>query len=313
MKEIFSHETVLLHETVMSLAPQSSGIYVDATMGSGGHTRKLLEASAPQGTVIALDQDERAIEAAKSWQGAYEGRLDVIRANFREITTVLQERGIQKINGLLCELGVSSPQLDEADRGFSYQHDAPLDMRMDRRIKQSAKDLLERLEAPKLADLFWRYGEERWAKRIAEFIVTERARRPLVNTGDLVEVIKKAVPQGARKDGPHPAKRVFQALRIAVNDELGALESLLEQLPDLLAPEANVAIITFHSLEDRIVKQFFAAQAITCVCPPRSPICTCGHQARFTVVTRKPILPSGQELSKNPRARSAKLRVAKRK
>ena len=313
MSEGFAHTTVLLQEAVAMLQPgSSSGIYVDGTMGAGGHTRAILHACSPFGRVLALDQDARAIAAADTWRMDFVPRLTIVQANFRDLRAVLKEQGIDKAAGIVCDLGVSSPQLDEGERGFSYQHDAPLDMRMDQRQPTSAKDLVANLDERQLAEIFRRYGEENWSLRIASFIVKERANHPIETTGDLVDVIKKAVPAGARREGPHPAKRVFQALRIKVNDELGALEDLLTIAPEILLPGARIAIITFHSLEDRLVKQSFAKEAAQCICPPRTPICTCKHVARMKIVTRKPIVPSPQEVEENPRARSAKLRVAER-
>ncbi len=312
MNEGFTHTTVLLQEAVAMLRPQNHATYVDLTLGAGGHTRALLAASGPLGKVIAFDQDEHAVLAAQSFQSEYKDRLTIVRANFRDVRAALDELSIDKVDGLLCDLGVSSPQLDEGERGFSYQHDAPLDMRMDQRQRMSAKDLVAKLDARELTEIFRFYGEEKWAARIASFIVKERIEHPIETTGHLVEVIKKAVPAAARRDGPHPAKRVFQALRIKVNDELGALEDVLAIAPDILRPEARIAMITFHSLEDRLVKQSFVKESRECICPPHTPICTCSHVARMKIITRKPILPSQDEIVDNPRARSAKLRVAER-
>ncbi len=312
MNEGFAHTTVLLQEAVAMLRPKNDATYVDLTLGAGGHTRALLEASAPLGKVIAFDQDERAILAAQSFLSEFKDRLTLVRANFRDVRAVLNELSIDKVDGLLCDLGVSSPQLDEGERGFSYQHDAPLDMRMDQRQKMSAKDLVAKLDARELTDIFRTYGEEKWATRIASFIVKERIEHPIETTGQLVEVIKKAVPAAARRDGPHPAKRVFQALRIKVNDELGALEDVLAIAPDILHLGARIAMITFHSLEDRLVKQSFVNESRECICPPHTPICTCSHVARLKIITRKPVLPTEKEIADNPRARSAKLRVAER-
>jgi len=308
----FIHRAVLLRQAVEALQPRSGGIYVDGTLGAGGHTRALLDAAQPAGRVIAFDQDQRAIANAELWRGEYGNRLNLIHDNFRAVKTHLADLGIDTVDGMLFDLGVSSPQLDEAERGFSYNHNAALDMRMDHRLQRTAATLLSTLSERELTTIFREYGEEKWAPRIASFIVRERMAGPISTTGQLVDLIKAAVPAAARRTGPHPAKRVFQALRIAVNDEIGALEELLKQIPECLHASARVAVITFHSLEDRLVKQRFAHDARGCVCPPHIPQCICGHKASLRVITRKPILPEEWELSANARARSAKLRVAER-
>ena len=308
----FVHQPVLLRQAVEALRPQNGGVYVDGTLGAGGHTRALLDASKPAGRVIAFDQDRHAIANAERWRKEYGDRLLLIHDNFRTVQTRLAAMGIKTVDGMVFDLGVSSPQLDEAERGFSYNNDALLDMRMDHRQDRSAATLLGSLSERELTVMLRQYGEEKWASRIASFIVSERANRAITTTGQLVDLIKAAVPAAARRTGPHPAKRVFQALRIAVNDELGALEELLEQIPACLRGSARAAVITFHSLEDRLVKQRFALHARDCVCPPKTPRCTCGHRATMRVITRKPILPDERELADNARARSAKLRVAER-
>lgn len=312
MSELFVHETVLPGEAVMALNPRAGGVFVDATMGGGGHTRRLLAACAPDGTVIGIDQDERAIAHAEIWGRAYGRRLVVKRANFAAIADVLSDIGVARVDGLLMDLGVSSVQLDEAERGFSYQHDAPLDMRMDRRQRTSARTLLAELPERQITQILREYGEEKWASRIAAFIVRQRVLTPLDTTGQLVDLIKAAIPASARRDGPHPAKRSFQALRIAVNRELDVLADVLERLPDVLAPGGRIAVISFHSLEDRAVKQAFARAVRPCTCPPRQPVCTCHKVPTLRLVTRKPIEPTAQEVEGNPRARSAKMRVAER-
>lgn len=297
---------------IRALCPVSDGVYADATLGGGGHVRELLAQSAPGGRVIAVDRDERAIAHASKWLGAKQERVTLVRGDFRDLALHLQEAGALQVDGLVCDLGVSSPQLDDEERGFTYRADAPLDMRMDRSQRRTAADLLRDSSAEELARIIREYGEERWAARIAAFIVRERTRTPVESTGQLVDIIKAAIPAAARREGPHPAKRTFQALRIAVNDELGALRALLEQLPQVLTPGARAAIITFHSLEDRLVKQSFQLAARDCVCPPGLPQCVCGHRATLRIITRKPILPQDDEIAANPRARSAKLRVAER-
>ncbi|MCY0874846.1 MAG: 16S rRNA (cytosine(1402)-N(4))-methyltransferase RsmH [Firmicutes bacterium] len=312
MHSAFQHETVLLEETVAALQPTGDSVILDGTLGGGGHTRLWLERSGPSGRVIAIDQDERAIRHAQQWGAAYGDRLQVVRANFEDAGSVLRELGVDAVDGILLDLGVSSPQLDEAQRGFSYQHDAPLDMRMDRRMETTAADLLRDRTERELTVLFRDYGEEKWAARIASFVVRERGQRPVETTGQLVDLIKAAIPAAARREGGHPAKRVFQALRIAVNGELSVLERFLQEAPDLLRVGGRMAVISFHSLEDRIVKQAYANAAKTCVCPPQQPMCTCNKRQTLRVLTRKPIEPSDAELERNQRARSAKLRVAER-
>ena len=308
----FFHVTVMRQAAVRALCPVTDGVYVDATLGGGGHVRELLAQSAPCGRVIAVDRDERAIAHTQSWLGAERGRVRLVRGDFRDLAQHLQEAGVAQVDGLVCDLGVSSPQLDDEKRGFTYRADAPLDMRMDRSQRRTAADFLRDSSAVELARILRDYGEERWAARIAAFIAEARARAPVETTGQLVDIIKAAIPAAARREGPHPAKRTFQALRIAVNDELGALSALLEQLPQILAGGGRAAIITFHSLEDRLVKQSFQLAARDCVCPPGLPRCVCGHRATLRIVTRRPILPQDDEIAANPRARSAKLRVAQR-
>ncbi len=308
----FAHHTVLLHETIDLLQVHSGGVYVDGTMGGGGHTRALLEASGPDGTVIAIDQDQVAMDHAKVWGEPWKDHLILVKGNFRDIKIHLQTLGINRVDGIVCDLGVSSPQLDRGERGFSYQHEALLDMRMNEVGTVTARDLLNHRDAAELTKIFRDYGEEKWAARVAERIVQERKKKPIETTTELVEVIKAAIPAAARRTGPHPARRIFQALRIAVNDELGALEQLLADLPDCLNKGGRIAMISFHSLEDRIVKKFFQWEATDCICPPHLPKCVCGHVARLKLVIRKPVLPSNDEVEMNPRARSAKLRIAER-
>ncbi|WP_245926293.1 16S rRNA (cytosine(1402)-N(4))-methyltransferase RsmH [Sulfoacidibacillus thermotolerans] len=310
--EGFVHHTVLQNEAVEALCRSADGIYVDGTLGAGGHTRALLDACAPNGRVIAFDQDQQAIEYANEWRAHYGDRLVLVRDNFRRMDHYLLQMGMPKVQGILCDLGVSSPQLDDAWRGFSYQQDAPLDMRMDHRQSLTARELVNTCSERELADLFFDYGEERWAKRIAQFIVAQRQIQEIVTTEQLVSIIKAAIPAAARKEGPHPAKRVFQALRIAVNEEMAALEELLSKVPQLLAPGGRVGFITFHSLEDRLVKRFFSQYAKDCVCPPHFPQCVCHHQATLRIITKKAVVPTEAEIARNPRARSAKLRVAER-
>lgn len=308
----FYHVSVLLEETVQALAPRRGGRYIDGTLGGGGHAEAVLERSAPDGMLLGLDQDETALAAAGRRLARFGARVRLRHGNFARMAEVAAEEGFTGADGVLFDLGVSSPQLDVAERGFSYQHDAPLDMRMDRTQPTSAADLVNQLPEEELARIIREYGEERWAKRIAQFIVQRRQKQPIETTGELVDLIKAAVPAAARRAGPHPAKRTFQALRIAVNDELGALQKGLQAAVRVLRPGGRIAVISFHSLEDRICKETFAALARGCVCPPELPVCTCGSKPELKILTRRPVTASLQELERNPRARSAKLRVAEK-
>lgn len=292
------------------LAPRPGDIAVDCTLGGGGHTKAMWQKMECSGRLIAIDQDLVAIANAKA---TLPPEITVVHDNFRNLHSILLALDITKADRIFFDLGVSSPQLDEPERGFSYQHDAALDMRMNSTSGTTAAQLVNELPETELASIIWDYGEERWAKRIAEFIVARRSQEgPIATTGQLVDVIKRAIPAGARRDGPHPAKRTFQALRIAVNHELDVLSSALETAIDVLAPGGRVAVITFHSLEDRIVKQVFREQEKGCVCPPRLPVCVCGQKPKVAVITKKPVLPQSEEIERNPRSRSAKLRVAER-
>lgn len=308
----FHHVSVLRKETIANLITDTSGVYVDCTLGGGGHSRALADQLTGQATIIGLDQDRDAIAAATERLADTSCRHIFVQRNFRYISEVLDELGIDTVDGIMFDLGVSSYQLDTPDRGFSYMQDGPLDMRMDRSQGRSAYDVVNGYSEADLYRIIKDYGEERWAKRIAEFIVKERQEKPLERTEELVQVIKKAIPAGARKDGPHPAKRTFQAIRIEVNDELGILKDSLEHAAQRLKRGGRLCVITFHSLEDRIAKQTLRLLATDCICPPDMPVCTCHHQA-ILKVKRQPILPSPEELDLNPRARSAKLRVGIRK
>lgn len=308
----FHHVSVLRKETIANLITDTSGVYVDCTLGGGGHSRALADQLTGQATIIGLDQDRDAIAAATERLADTSCRHIFVQRNFRYISEVLDELGIDTVDGIMFDLGVSSYQLDTPDRGFSYMQDGPLDMRMDRSQGRSAYDIVNGYSEADLYRIIKDYGEERWAKRIAEFIVKERQEKPLERTEELVQVIKKAIPAGARKDGPHPAKRTFQAIRIEVNDELGILKDSLEHAAQRLKRGGRLCVITFHSLEDRIAKQTLRLLATDCICPPDMPVCTCHHQA-ILKVKRQLILPSPEELDLNPRARSAKLRVGIRK
>ncbi|MBX5435595.1 MAG: 16S rRNA (cytosine(1402)-N(4))-methyltransferase RsmH [Alicyclobacillaceae bacterium] len=309
MLETFEHSTVLLTEAVDAVRPRDGGRYIDCTLGGGGHTRLLLERSAPSGRVLALDQDLAAIRHAGVALAAYRSRLTVVHANFRQIRDVARETGFAPADGVLFDLGVSSPQFDEAQRGFSYRWDAPLDMRMDVTRGKTAAWWVNEADESELARIFFEYGEERFARRIARAIVKHRVRAPVETTGELADIVKQAIPAAARRGGGHPARRVFQALRIAVNDELNALAEALPGAFDILAPGGRMAVITFHSLEDRMVKRAFVDWSRGCVCPPEFPVCRCGRKPGARILTRRPITPSEQEILRNHRARSAKLRV----
>ncbi|NMA69156.1 MAG: 16S rRNA (cytosine(1402)-N(4))-methyltransferase RsmH [Desulfitobacterium sp.] len=307
----FQHVTVLLQETVEGVFRDPAGTYVDCTLGGGGHSALILSKLGPEGKIVGFDQDPLAIaNAEKRFQG--DSRVILVEKNFENLEESLASLDLLPVQGIIFDLGVSSPQLDEAERGFSYMRDAELDMRMDPSNPISAKTLVNEWSAEELVELIWKYGEERWSKRIAEFIVQYRQEKEIETTGELVEIIKKAIPVGARREGPHPAKRTFQALRIGVNDELGVLERTLDQVIRCLAPGGRVGVITFHSLEDRIVKEKFQSWLGRCTCPPGFPICQCRAKPLARLINRKPILPSEEEINANPRARSSKLRIAEK-
>ena len=304
----FQHVSVLLQECIDGLAIRPDGIYVDGTTGGGGHSLEIVK-RLTTGRLICIDQDLDAHAAAKIRLAEYLDKITFVHDNFGNIGQILDGLGIAQIDGMLMDIGVSSYQLDEAERGFSYQQDAPLDMRMDESKPFSAYDVVNTYSEADLNRIIYTYGEERWAKRIAQFIVKQRELAPIQTTGELVDVIKKAIPKGARKDGPHPAKRTFQAIRIEVNAELEVLENAIAQAAQRLTAGGRLCIITFHSLEDRIVKEAFRKQENPCGCPPEFPVCVCGKKPKGKIVTRKPIIPSPQELQQNPRSRSAKLRI----
>ncbi len=308
----FNHVSVLLNECIEGLKIKPSGIYVDGTLGGGGHSFKILQ-HLTTGKLIGIDQDQDALKAATERLKIFEDRFIPYHSNFSELTKVLTDLEIQKFDGLLLDLGVSSYQLDEAERGFSYMNDGKLDMRMNQSDSFTAYDVVNGYSEAKLTEIITDYGEENWANRIAKFIVQERAEKPIETTFELVDVIKKAIPAAARKDGPHPAKRTFQAIRIEVNNELRIIEQTIEAAVSRLNKGGRIAIITFHSLEDRIVKNAYKKLAQGCTCPPEFPVCICGGKAKIKIITKKPILPSDDEVENNPRARSAKLRIAEKK
>ena len=305
--EGFTHNSVLLKETVNALPLETGKIFLDCTLGGGGHSEYLLKNT--EGRLIAVDKDAFAIDYAKNRLRPFEGRVTFVKDDYRNIGHILDDLNIERIDGAMLDLGVSSFQLDDKQRGFSYNEDAPLDMRMDRDDPFSAYDVVNGYEKEDLARIIFRYGEEKFANRIAEQIVKDR---PLNTTLELVESIKKAIPAAARRNGPHPARRTFQAIRIETNRELVFLKDTLETIIDRLNEGGRIAVISFHSLEDRIVKETFRNEEDPCICPPEFPVCVCGRKSKGKVITRKPIVPSEKELVMNQRARSAKLRVFER-
>jgi len=308
----FHHVSVLLDECIDNLNIKPDGVYVDCTMGGAGHSKEIVKRLSKDGLFIGFDQDINAINTAKERLSEYSDRVKFVHSNFQNLKSELEKIGIFKIDGVLADLGVSSHQLDEADRGFSYMQDAPLDMRMDIRCSFSAYDVVNTYSEEELAKIIKDYGEDNWAKRIAKFIVDGRQEKNIETTGELVEIIKKAIPKKARIDGPHPAKRTFQAIRIEVNNELGVITEMIDDAASIMNEEGRICIITFHSLEDRIVKNAFRDLATDCICPPHIPLCQCDKEALVKVISRKPILPTDKEVEENPRSRSAKLRVAER-
>lgn len=307
----FEHVSVLLKETVDGLDIKPDGIYVDGTLGGGGHSEEILS-RLTTGKLIGIDQDENALRAASERLKPFGERFIPVRDNFSNILSVLKDLNIDRIDGMMMDLGVSSHQLDEADRGFSYRYDAPLDMRMDQRSQLDAYKVVNTYSEDELNRIMKEYGEEKWARRIAQFICEARAEKPVETTLELVDLIYKAIPAGARKEGGHPAKRTFQAIRIEVNGELEIIKQTIEDITSVLNKNGRISIITFHSLEDRLVKQTYKALAQGCICPPEIPVCVCNNKPKLKVITRKPVLPSDEELEHNARSKSAKLRVAKK-
>lgn len=306
----FEHKSVLLEETVDSLNIKLDGIYVDGTLGGGGHAFEVCSRLGEKGRLIGIDQDADAIRAASERLSVFGDRVTVVRNNYVNIAEVLASLGIEKVDGIYLDLGVSSYQLDTAERGFTYrEEDAPLDMRMDQRGSETAADIVNTYSESDLYRIIRDYGEDRFAKNIAKHIVKRRQEKPFETAGELAETIRAAIPARVRATGGHPAKRTFQAIRIELNHELDVLENSIDRMIDFLNPGGRLSIITFHSLEDRIVKNKFRENENPCICPPEFPVCMCGRKSRGRVVTRKPVLPSEEELSVNKRSKSAKLRV----
>lgn len=308
---MFEHVSVLLKETVDGLDIKPDGIYVDGTLGGGGHSDEILK-RLDTGLLIGIDQDENALKAASERLKDYGDRFLPVRDNFSNILAVLKRLNIEKIDGMMMDLGVSSHQLDEADRGFSYRFDAPLDMRMDQRSALDAYQVVNTYSEDELNRIIKEYGEENWARRIAKFICEARAEKPVETTQELVDLVYKAIPANARREGGHPAKRTFQAIRIEVNGELEILKQTIEDITSVLNKNGRISVITFHSLEDRLIKHTFKGLAQGCICPPELPMCMCNNKPKVKIITRKPILPSETELEVNSRSKSAKLRVAKK-
>ena len=309
---VFKHKSVLLEETVNGLNIKPDGIYVDGTLGGGGHAYEVCSRLNEKGRFIGIDQDEAAIEAASARLRDFGERVTIVRSNYCDMKLQLQKLGIDKVDGIVLDLGVSSYQLDTAERGFSYRVDVPLDMRMDRRQKMTAKDIVNDYSEMDLFRIIRDYGEDKFAKNIAKHIVMEREKGPIETTGQLIEIIKRAIPMKFQKTAGHPAKRTFQAIRIELNRELEVLRESLDDMIEMLNEDGRICIITFHSLEDRIVKGIFKKNEDPCTCPSHFPVCVCGNVSKGRVVTRKPILPSEEELEANSRSKSAKLRIFER-
>ncbi len=307
----WTHCPVLLEECIQGLKIRPDGIYVDGTLGRAGHSCEIAR-RLTTGRLIGIDLDQAALEAAQVRLASWSDRVQLVHANFARLPDVLDELGVEKVDGVLLDLGVSSPQLDDPERGFSYRYDAPLDMRMDRQQHLSAADIVNGWPEEELTRLFSRYGEERYSASIARKIVQVRQDRPIATTLELVDVIRSAMPAAALREKQHPAKRVFQAIRIAVNDELTSVSSAVDAIIPRLNPGGRLCIITFHSLEDRIVKNGYTEHAKGCICPPEFPVCVCGRTPEIRLTPKKPILPTAEEIQRNPRARSAKLRIAEK-
>lgn len=308
----FKHDPVMLREVIDGLNVKENGTYIDATVGGAGHSIEIAKLLNADGLLIGIDQDPEALKAAAKKLSGFECSVKLVSSNFSDIADVVDHVGAEHVDGILMDIGVSSYQLDESSRGFTYREDVPLDMRMNPSVEITAAYIVNKEPEDKLCQIIGQYGEERWAARIAKFICERRKEGPIATTGELVDIIRAAVPKGARQEGIHPARRTFQALRIAVNDELGSLERGIKGAVKVLGSEGRLAILSYHSLEDRIVKQTFKQMEEPCTCPREMPVCICGLKPVIRVITRKPELPSDAEIERNPRARSAKLRIAQK-
>ena len=308
----FKHKSVLLFETIDNLNIKPDGIYVDGTLGGGGHSFQILKRLGDGGRLIGIDQDEDALKAAGERLAIFEDKVTTVRSNYCHMKQVLHDLGIQKVSGIVLDLGVSSYQLDEPERGFTYSEDVPLDMRMDRRNPKTAKNIVNEYSEMELFRIIRDYGEDKFAKNIAKHIVAAREKKEIETTGELIEIIKAAIPAKVRATGGHPAKKTFQAIRIELNAELEVLQNSLDEMIDLLEDGGRICIITFHSLEDRIVKTIYKTNENPCICPSHFPVCVCGRKPKGKVITRKPIVPSDEELEENSRSKSSKLRVFER-
>ena len=308
----FKHKSVLLFETVDNLNIKPDGIYVDGTLGGGGHSFQILKRLGDGGRLIGIDQDEDALKAAGERLAIFEDKVTTVRSNYCHMKEVLHNLGIQKVSGIILDLGVSSYQLDEPERGFTYREDVPLDMRMDRRNPKTAKNIVNEYSEMELFRIIRDFGEDKFAKNIAKHIVAAREKKEIETTGELIEIIKAAIPAKVRATGGHPAKKTFQAIRIELNAELEVLQNSLDDMIDLLEDGGRICIITFHSLEDRIVKTIYKTNENPCICPSHFPVCVCGRKPKGKVITRKPIVPSDEELEENSRSKSSKLRVFER-
>lgn len=308
----FSHVSVLLKETVEQLNIRPDGIYVDGTLGGGGHAYEVLRRLSPKGRLIGIDQDADAIKAAGERLLEFGSRVTIVRSNYCNMRLELQKLGIDRVDGILLDLGVSSFQLDSAERGFTYREDASLDMRMDRRQAKTARDIVNEYSEQELFRVIRDYGEDKFAKNIAKHIAAARAIKPIETTGELVEIIRRAIPAKVRMNGGHPAKKTFQAIRIELNGELEVLKNSLDDMIDLLKPGGRICVITFHSLEDRMVKTIFKTNENPCTCPSHFPVCVCGNKPKGRLAVKKPIVPGEEELTKNKRSKSSKLRVFER-
>lgn len=311
----FNHKSVLLEETINSLNIKPDGIYVDGTLGGAGHAARVVEKLSGKGRFIGIDQDEDALCAAKEKLSRYNDKvhIDIVKSNYKDMVNVLKSLNIEKVDGILLDIGVSSYQIDTVERGFTYKEDGPLDMRMDKSSSFSAKNVVNEYSEMELFRIIRDYGEDKFAKNIAKHIVQKRAEKPFETTGELIEAIKAAIPAKVRANGGHPAKKTFQAIRIEVNKELEVLENSIDEMIDALADGGRLSIITFHSLEDRIVKNKFRENENPCICPPNFPVCVCGRKSKGIVITRKPIVPSDEEINENKRSKSSKLRVFERR